>query len=217
MQVKFRSAEEIESEAQHLLDRYAQSKQWVPAPPVPIEKLINFLDLRQEVLDLHSHLGIADTGDLELLGAVSFKTRTIRVDSRIDPVDYPWQEGRFNFTLAHEIGHWVLHHDEYLAQEQQGALFKTCQPSDLVSRRSERSSRIEYQANRFASCLLLPRALVHRAWLDKVGPSAAMSPDASKRAIRTVAKLFCTSIEATGYRLEELGLTSSQPHPRFGV
>lgn len=216
MQVRFRSHEEIEADAQHLLDRYALAKQWNPAPPVPIERLISFLGLRQEVLDLYNFLGAANDGSGELLGALCFKTGTIRVDSRIDPEDYPWLEGRFNFTYGHEVAHWVLHRDEYLAQAEQGTLFGT-PPSDIVCRRSDKSERIEVQANRFARCLLLPRGLVRSVWRAKVGTGAAIASDARRRATRVVAEQFCTSIESTGYRLEELGLFAAKKQPDLGV
>jgi hypothetical protein len=55
-------------------------------------------------------------------------------------------KGRINFTLAHELGHYLLH-------RQHGAI--TCTPRDMREWRSEYSQR-EMQANTFASYLLMP-------------------------------------------------------------
>ena len=79
MQVRYRSDKEIEGEAQHLIDQYAQAKQWRAASPIPIEKLIIFLDLRQEIHDLYNFLGVERDGQGDLLGALCFSTRTIHV------------------------------------------------------------------------------------------------------------------------------------------
>jgi len=62
---------------------------------------------------------------------------------------------RRQFTVAHELGHYLLGHGRYMQQE-------FCGGSDIE--RDGRSgilaldiARMEWQANRFASCLLLPR------------------------------------------------------------
>ncbi len=69
------------------------------------------------------------------------------------------QGGFGQSTIAHEIGHWVLHIDdravgEYIDREANGAKIKI-QPFLC---RSEQSARgIEWQAQYFASCLLMPQ------------------------------------------------------------
>ena len=206
MQVRFRSPEEIEEEAKHLLASYTATKGWDSTPPVPIEKLIRFLGLSQEVVDLYSDLGVVDDGRGDLLGAITFDSRTIKVHSGIDPEEYPWREGRFNFTLAHETGHWVLHRDEHAALANQRGLFDDFPAAPLISKRGDRALPVEIQANRFAACLLLPRDLVTVACRGLIAPSAAITPAVKIRVTRAIAKLFCTSIEATGYRLDALGV-----------
>lgn len=217
LEVQYRSQDELESEADHLLDRFANSKRWVPTPPVPIEKLIIFLGLHQEVVDLYDYLGIIRDKQTDLLGALFFEESTIRVHSGIDPEDYPWLEGRFNFTLAHEVAHWVLHRDEYQTHARQGSLFEDPRPQQIICRRSEKSERIEIQANRFAGCLLMPRTLILEAWHKMFGSRSGMTSELKKRTIRTIAEQFCTSIEATGYRLEELGLFGANHSADLGV
>ena len=65
------------------------------------------------------------------------------------------------FTLAHELGHHVLQHGEALTSER-------CQAEDIddfdaIARMANRYvRRMEIQANRFASSLLLPTTqLIH--------------------------------------------------------
>ena len=57
-------------------------------------------------------------------------------------------EGRINFTLAHEFGHYLMHREKYPDGIQ-------CSTQDLVSWESE-YGQIEYQANVFSAYLLMP-------------------------------------------------------------
>ena len=57
--------------------------------------------------------------------------------------------GRKNFTLAHELGHFVLEHHLHTPSF-------ICSESDIAEE-GEASTSIEKEANYFASCFLLPR------------------------------------------------------------
>jgi Zn-dependent peptidase ImmA (M78 family) len=62
---------------------------------------------------------------------------------------------RQKFTLAHELGHLLLGHGKYMISEY-------CQESDFEPESTKTLgikdiARMEWQANQFASCLLLPR------------------------------------------------------------
>lgn len=57
-------------------------------------------------------------------------------------------QGRINFTLAHEFGHYLLH--RHLVDE-----FR-CSSGDLLGYDGAESRRREAEANKFASCLLMP-------------------------------------------------------------
>lgn len=56
--------------------------------------------------------------------------------------------GRIRFTLAHELGHYLLHRQ---LQEE----FR-CGESDMLDYNSTESKKRESEANQFASCLLMP-------------------------------------------------------------
>lgn len=79
-------------------------------------------------------------------------------------------EPRFNFTLAHEIAHFVLHRkvDKKLLVKRKYKILDT--DKHLVLDHSEKNSPkdwLEYQANKFASCLLLPRSTTIQAVISK--------------------------------------------------
>ena len=59
--------------------------------------------------------------------------------------------GRDRFTLAHELGHFVLHGNTYLARSL---------PSAVGSRHHEKYEDSEWQADTFAAELLMPVAMV---------------------------------------------------------
>ena len=129
------------------------------------------LKLGIEFNDTHRLFGIPRT-DLgqspDILGAIFFDEKRVVVDESLDPEEYSHKEGRYRFTLAHEGGgHWRLHRSLYAKDPAQAAQFGgSSVPSvpSVISRSSQANERIEWQANFYASCLLMPRNLVFRAW-----------------------------------------------------
>jgi Zn-dependent peptidase ImmA (M78 family) len=85
------------------------------------------------------------------LGRISFAELLIEIFA-IEPS----YRARERFTLAHELAHHLLDHSKYMASEY-------CDETDfaLYARAITNStdiSRLEFQANYFASCLLMPRS-----------------------------------------------------------
>lgn len=66
-------------------------------------------------------------------------------------------EGRRNFTIAHELGHYALKHPM-----REGGHF--CQ-GDAIIEEGNAVLQIEREANYFATCLLMPEAKIHKAFL----------------------------------------------------
>ncbi len=93
------------------------------------------------------------------------------------------------FTIAHELGHFLLHHVPVSAGE-----VCTSREIDGQSRRPE-----EEEANAFASALVLPEAMIAR-W--------AYAPHANLDAVREIASTFTVAIKTAAIRLVEL-----TPHP----
>ena len=90
--------------------------------------------------------------------------------------------GRYRFTVAHEVGHWVLHRPLYLRRDESLDLFgaQTAENRlvslrrDVFSRRSA-IPREEWQANRFAAYLLIPTVDLREEFIRRFGepPQAA--------------------------------------------
>ncbi len=99
-------------------------------------------------------------------GRFHVPSKTIYVDQSL-----PYGEPRFNFTLAHEIAHFVLHRRITLEALGGGKELEISDTSrhlvlDQIQGDSPRSW-LEWQANKFAASLLLPRFTVPRAVRNK--------------------------------------------------
>lgn len=91
-----------------------------------------------------------------ILGTISFDPLVIEIDE-----SQAGDANRARFTLAHEVGHLHLGHDKYLIKD-------VCRDSDVEIESPPQIEikdigRMEWQANYFASCLLLPTELLASA------------------------------------------------------
>jgi len=130
------------------------------SPPIEPDILAEFyLDLRIEYCDLTGHSKIQDT-----FGALILADKLIKVEETL-------QEGRLNFTIGHELGHWVLHRklikppnpDQLLMFDDDRS--KSKEPSDfIVCRKSNSREWGERQADWFSAALLMPMEFVKRAY-----------------------------------------------------
>ena len=165
----------IEEAAESLLQRY-QEFSGDSILPVPVESIAEHL--------LGYDLEITDEGlfsDPNFLGGISFETNTIFVNASVES-----HEGRYTFTVAHEIGHHVLHKDIYEAQ--------ISDHSQILCREQKKKPLIERQADRFAAALMMPRELVRN--------SSAVQEQ------RRVAKKLSQAIELANSVKEECGFSN---------
>jgi len=100
-------------------------------------------------------------------------------------------DGRFMFTCAHELAHWVIDKDYFTE------LGKTASMTAKAVRSSETDKSIECQANRLACRILMPKGTVKMAFYNNRG---------QKNIVDYLSRFFCVSGEAMEYRLKELGL-----------
>jgi hypothetical protein len=172
--VPYLQEEQIERDVAVLLAEYAQARNVVIAPPIPIEDIVEkHLKLGIEFDDMHRLLRVPRSGlglDPDILGAIWFDDRRIVIDESLDPEENPSKEGRYRFTLAHEGGgHWRLHRHLFAKDPAQISLFNEPAPPSVVCRSSQAKEPVEWQADFYASCLLMPRKLVMAAW-DEMFP-----------------------------------------------
>lgn len=97
----------------------------------------------QEIVTNESHFSIAKTkfNNLEIAGYIDFEASLILV-SKLDPLV------RQRFTIAHELGHWILHRGEIEDNKKSIYYRKNLLLQDLDLR--------EKEANYFAANLLVP-------------------------------------------------------------
>ncbi|WP_333676695.1 ImmA/IrrE family metallo-endopeptidase [Dyella sp.] len=157
-----------------------------------------------------------------LLGTINFKRREINIYEQ--DADYKPRE---RFTLAHELGHHFLGHEKYMRSE-----LRRAEDSDDDLTQMERSDldRLEWQANQFASFLLMPkeaftksfyRELEERGIRDRgYGPLYLDNQSCNIKDFQMVAmalmKEYGVSKTAVRLRLERLGLLTDA-RTRFTV
>lgn len=168
----------VERTAEAVLERFGITK-----PPVPVEELAKALGA--EVLP-------SDLEDKDLSGM--FFRRGPRTVILFNKGHHP---NRQRFTVAHEIGHMLLHKD--------ATVFV-----DAVLRRDKHSSagidQKEIQANQFAAALLMPRRWI-LAEVQRRRPQKVLGSD--EELIARLASVFDVSQEALQYRLANLGVLAS--------
>ena len=239
--VPYLQEEEIERDAAALLAEYEWARGVRIVRAAPIEDIVEkHLKLGLEFDDMHRLLNHPRSGlslDPDILGAIFFDDRRIVIDESLDPEENPNKEGRYRFTLAHEGGgHWRLHRHLFARDPVQSSIFDEPAPPSVVCRSSQAREPVEWQADFYASCLLMPRKIVKAAWDEMfpdrkprvIAPAVAFEHpfvevrrierrigdfdcsetdnDILDRIARPLAKQFQVSTNAMRIRLEKLGL-----------
>lgn len=162
IKVQVRSRDFLEREAERLLMEYFEETGARIEGPVPVEEIARYhLCLKLEFADLHDVLDIPKyAGGPDILGAMFFEQGAILIDERLNPEVYPSQLGRYRFSLGHEIGHWRLHRDAMARRR----MANVSQPTFICRQSEAVTVPVEWQAETFASFLLLPRDRVVAEW-----------------------------------------------------
>ena len=237
----------IERDAAALLSEYAHARGVAIVSPIPIEDIVEkYLKLGIEFDDTHRLFGIprAPECDADILGAIFFDEARIVIDESLDPVERRGREGRYRFTLAHEGGgHWRLHRWIFATDPAQAGLFAGPEAPSFICRSSEAKRPEEWQADFYASCLLMPKNLVIASRKERFGHTrpcilrrknrlalpdyvsdeiaAALhslerqsDDDFINEFVRPFAKKFLVSMVAMRIRLEKLGLLHREVPPQ---
>jgi Zn-dependent peptidase ImmA (M78 family) len=140
---------EIEGKAIAILTKMQNTPKYFPKFPLDASRVAEFLGL-DVVWDR-----IADDAAGKIAAKILPLERLIEINEEI-----PQLRGGFGeSTIAHEIGHWVLHIDpkevdRHLRLREKGVEVEV---KPLLCRSVENLSGIEWQAQYFASCLLMPQ------------------------------------------------------------
>ncbi len=150
IKIPYLAPAQIESATKELLRKYAAWKGQPPRPPIPVDAIVeHILNLRFEVDDLRARLNTPD-----VLGATWLDDGLVVIDSSLEG-----NEGRFSFTIGHEIGHWQLHRPLLEMEKVTLPLFSRepgTKASQAIVCRDKQRDDAEKQADKFASFLLMP-------------------------------------------------------------
>jgi Zn-dependent peptidase ImmA (M78 family) len=159
----------------------------ITSAPIPIEQLIRSygISIRE------------DKVDDSLSGFLFRDPQNTRVIIGTNKTHHP---NRQRFTLAHELGHYLLHEGERVRLDESRVAYKINR-RDAVSATGE--DDIEKEANMFAAELLMPEKFIeqdlHHIDLD------LLDPDADYETLATWAQKYKVSIQALTFRLANLG------------
>ena len=201
--------------------------------PVDIDYLIEeclYLDVKKVHITLEGHiLGMMVFGDTKLKYYDSLyrpvveelKESTMMIDLSLDGDNNLPRE---RFTKAHETGHWICHRSlhslDKLPYEFRRASAIACRDTNIERyryneelRRSE-SDWEEWQADRFAAALLMPKdpfikvatAIIRNCGIRSGVLVKGYDVEASKTAISKIASFFMVSRKAAQIRMKQLGL-----------
>jgi len=129
----------IAKAADRFLTKYHPKKSY----PIPVEEIAEF-KLRLDIIPIP---GLHKTFDVD--GFLSSDCKSISVDEGV----YQSRPGRYRFTLAHEIGHLVLHKDMYNRYK----FDNITEWKEFIEKFPEKEySWFEWQAYEFAGLVLVP-------------------------------------------------------------
>lgn len=215
--------EQLARDIQNSLFQYKDVLMWNNMSGKPLEllnskevlKLLNFQSKELQSLGTNQY-------NEEIAGIIDTSLFEVKISKM-------YSKEIMNFTLAHELGHALLHNDVINHRER---------PFDNYSDRLQRPTK-EYQADKFASFFLMPKKLVEAIFKEQFGTTLISLNEESafsltnssfsllrKRVknqrdwsrvvascnkigimpIDSMATIFNVSVEAMAIRLEELGL-----------
>lgn len=149
--------EPIEREAEALLGALAPYIWAEPKPPIPIDEIadshfgLHVCERSPE--EMRAAPGAPELGPDDVLSGLLLPSRMEIWVNAEEAEEWP---SRRRFTIAHEIGHWVMHRG-------QQTLFcrgRGIQPDE----REVEGPDIEEEASIFAASLLMPRELMRTYW-----------------------------------------------------
>jgi len=145
IKVNYESPEVIQQKASDFLKKYHLDL----TLPVPIEEIISF-DMGIDIIPIQGLKAVAEKTGLDIDAFYSHQDDSISVDKFI----YDKRQTRYRLTLAHEIGHKILH--GYIYEE---VGFKmTSEYVDFINAMSMKErAKAEWQAYEFARRILIPK------------------------------------------------------------
>ena len=152
---------------------------------------------------------------------ISATAGTVIIDNRLLEEK---QHHRYRFTMGHEGGHGVFHTSVFAYDPNQISLFSSTQQPAIQCRvdsakRKDPSlwtdrDRMEWQANRFASAVLMPESAV-RLVVSRRNDVTGLYREFTL--VSDLVQTFDVSMEAAAYRLKDMGIIRKDYNPRLGL
>lgn len=192
---------DLERRASGVLRQYEQDRGRPVSLPVPIEHIIErTLSLQLVWVTIEEQPGeiILARIDPAYQGRPTIQLNERRQDH------FEEYFGTEQYSLAHEVGHWVLHLDRGRSRQLGFQGFMGAEDTaPLLCRRMSDSDRREFQAERFAAFLIMPEDLIREA---------ATGHDLTHwSSVAELARACGVSKRALVRRLDDLALVTVQP------
>lgn len=158
--------------------------------PIPVEKIAKAMNVK---------VTYVDTEDPDLSG---FFYRDPHTGKAVIGINASHYRTRQRFTLAHELGHLMIHSFEDLHYDRKGS--GGIRNRDALSSTGE--NREEMEANLFAAELLMPEELIFDK-LEETQTDDIFGKNIDS-VVRTMAKEFQVSSQALNIRMNQLGIVS---------
>jgi len=186
--IKFLEPHIIKEEVNKLLTKAHKLGFYDYNSPTPLDLIA------EKICNLHINYENLDQKLEGVIGLIDPKNNMIWLDSSLDYFEskYLSDEGRHNFTLAHELGHFYLGHLNYAKNSDMIAFYNETDPE---------IKKAETQANMFAAMLNMPEELVIRKWKSGFNYIAN-----TNEKISAMTEFFRVSKEAMQHRLKTLSL-----------
>lgn len=199
-----KTTEQINAEAESFLAAYHPSK----SIPIPIEEIID-LKLQINIIQIPSLKDAFAEVGLYIDAFISSDFTSISVDKFIQEK----RNNRYRFSLAHEIGHMLLHGYLYRKFE-----FKTIDEwtAAIGQMPFQDQEIVEWQADEFAGLVLVPRAVLKDEFKKALKETEALLKISYKNKpelvtgilVRSLAVKFVVSEYVMKIRFERDGLLS---------
>lgn len=161
----------------------------VDAPPTPVDRMAAALGVQIVYKSFQgdtSGLLIHRPNGRKTIGVNTFHSAT-----------------RQRFTIAHELGHAILHLKNAPLDRPEVVIDKPREMLFRDRRSSAATDRREIEANAFAAELLMPGSMIEKAFRQHLSRSPS---DSTESLVKSLATLFRVSPQAMSYRLVNLDL-----------
>ncbi|WP_049785038.1 ImmA/IrrE family metallo-endopeptidase [Desulfotalea psychrophila] len=161
--------------------------------PIDVEKIASILGIKIS-RSLDPDFCEDENISLYDVGCISYKNRQPLI--WLNPLEHTYKT-RERFTLAHEIGHYIKH---ILPSPDQKIFVDT---GKSISRSKSYGNTLEFEANKFAAILLMPRSLVQKQ-AERIRDEEDTITNSCL--IEKLATIFDVSIQSMTYRFKNLDL-----------